>query len=735
MNRYLVSAALLLWSLWLSSEYLAFGGASYVRQHDTAEVNTPYYTALPLLARRNQLGFRDPLAGTGVDALANLKGDMPLVEALFRFAPHWSNSGVLLFAQTFLASLGTYALLRLRMGVSRPSALIASAWFGFLPWSSLPYSGFPTWYGWYVPAFPIVVHALGSEAEKEISAPGMDRRRLSARRAAVAVTTGAVLALGTPTASGILVLPAIAAWLWLFRTRGSRRTLALVFAICATAFVIVKLPAIVALISTVPDSHRAVRNALMLGGDDAQDLWPGRIGEMRAIALAHVVLIAVSLAGWLAGGFRERALNTAMAVTVALLAITCVAPLIQPVLGVFGDAFSTYQFERINRFLPFAAAVTTALALDRLRSAWTSSTTPFGRMSLRAVRIGALTGVTCSLVVASAWMNAGREAARTAGSRADVFFGQEALATIAAEQQGANLFRVATFADRNALAHGRHAAFAWAYGLETADLYVTTYSMRYHQFWSHVIMRARDRRPDIRRYFDTWGNMAYLFNPAARLFDPLPPATDLSLEPVPFDLDLLSLANVRYILSAVPLRDERLTLRPDLRGVLVYENRDVLPRAFVAHEWRQYRDGAAVLSAMSEASAAVLGRTAFIDDNAAARLTIRPPASVAVAAGSTVAFDRNTADRVDLTVTAAAAGILVISNAYSPFWTATIDGVAAEVVPVDHTFQGIGLGAGTHRVLLAYRPPHSAGGAAQPFLIAAALGAMGLAGTIAGLKV
>ena len=100
---YLSALALLAWSAWLACDYLAFGRASYVRQHDTAEVNTPYYTALPLLARHDLLGYRDPLAGTGVDALANLKGDMPLVEALFRYAPHWSNSGVLLFCQTFVA--------------------------------------------------------------------------------------------------------------------------------------------------------------------------------------------------------------------------------------------------------------------------------------------------------------------------------------------------------------------------------------------------------------------------------------------------------------------------------------------------------------------------------------------------------------------------------------------------------------------------------------------------------
>src|SRR5512147_1338618 len=105
-TRWLPALALLAWSAWLACDYLAFGRASYVRQHDAAEVNTAYYTALPILAQHDLLGYRDALAGTGVDALANLKGDIPLVEGLFRYAPHWSNSGVLLICQTFLAGIG-----------------------------------------------------------------------------------------------------------------------------------------------------------------------------------------------------------------------------------------------------------------------------------------------------------------------------------------------------------------------------------------------------------------------------------------------------------------------------------------------------------------------------------------------------------------------------------------------------------------------------------------------------
>lgn len=201
MKPLLHGLALLAWCAWLAFECLAFGPASYIRQHDTAEVNTPFYTALPQLDERRLTGWWDPLAGTSVDALSNLKGDMPVVEALFRYAPHWSNSGVLLLAQSFVAALGIFVLLRSRMHVDPAAALLAAAWFAFLPWVGLPQSGFPTWYGWYVAGFPLTVHALEWCSEL----PG-------GRGTVPAAAVGAVLALGTPTASGMLVVPLAVIW-------------------------------------------------------------------------------------------------------------------------------------------------------------------------------------------------------------------------------------------------------------------------------------------------------------------------------------------------------------------------------------------------------------------------------------------------------------------------------------------------------------------------------------------
>lgn len=699
--------ALFSWCLWLAFEYLAFGPASYIRQHDTAEVNTPFYTALGHLDGRRLTGWWDPLAGTGVDALSNLKGDMPAIEALFRYAPHWSNSGVLLLAQSFIAAFGIFVLLRRRMQVDAPPALLAAAWFAFLPWVSLPHSGFPTWYGWYVAGFPLAVYALAWCSEL----PG-------GRGTLAATAIGAVLALGTPTASGILVLPVAACWVLAFAEPAQRRAALLPLTWFALAFIVMKAPAIAALLSSVPGSHRVVRSVAALHENGALELKPSRWGDIRAIVVAHSVLIVVAVSGLAAAGFRNRRLNMTLGGMAALLALSAAVPLLQPVLALAGESFRSYQVDRVTRFFPIVAAVGSALALQQLAHA----RRPFAR----AVRTAAWTAMLVSLVAASVWMNAGREARRIAGNRYDAFFDQPILHRLATERQSGDPFRVATFADRNAGAHGRHAAFAWAYGLETADMYVTTYPLRYHEFWSRVIAPVRDRRPDIRAYFDTWGSMAYLFNPAAPLFGP-PSATGLApFDGFPFDLDLLSLANVRYVLSAVPISDERLTLRPDSRGTLVYENAGVLPRFFVAHRVRAFVDEAELLATLGQASAAELRRTAFIA-GAIAEGSIEHSAAV-VAPEATVQVRDYSADRIQLDVATSAPGVLVVTNSFSEFWRATIDGTSAPVFPVYHAFQGMTLEKGTHRVELSYRPPYSFGGAAQPLLLAALVAIVGAGG-------
>ena len=676
MRRILPAVVLLVWSAWLASAYLTHGRDSYIRQHDTAEVNTPYYIALPQLHARGLVGLRDPLGGTGIDALSNLKGDLPLVEVFFTAWPHWSNSGLLLLCQTFAAALGVYLLARRTFGLSRAPSLTAAAWLALLPWVGIAYSGYPTWYGFSVAAVPWTLLVLTRES----------RRPASPRL--LAVLCGLLAALGTPTASGGAIITIVALALVVFTPRGRRREAALLSALFAIAFLFAKLLTIVALLSTAPESHRLVRAQLPFGIADTAGLWAWRVVETKELLLPYALPLGIAALGWLFAGTHRRHLRVCLGIVIALAVVTLAAPLAQDVQGALGGAFRSYALERVNRFTPVFIVLAAAFALEDLRKRQ-------GYVLLVAVS-------TISLAVISLEMNRRRENDRQKGDRYSAFFEDATLHALAARQTREDLFRVATFADRNANHFGQHAAFAWAYGLETADVYCTIYSLRYHRFWDRVIAPATNARPDIRDYFGRWGNMAYLFNPSAQLFDPFVEPQDPSLRPAPFNTALLALANVRYVVSRVPIHDPALSPRPSSSNLLLYEHATPLPRFFVVHRWQRFESPDALLDVLERSTPAQLRTTALLEDEPRG-ITATPDAPP-----STVTVARYEADRIELDVVTPAPGLLIASNAYMQHWRARVNDEPADVIPAYHAFLAVPVPAGTHRLRLDYAPPHAA---------------------------
>jgi hypothetical protein len=137
-----------------------------------------------------------------------------------------------------------------------------------------------------------------------------------------------------------------------------------------------------------------------------------------------------------------------------------------------------------------------------------------------------------------------------------------------------------------------------------------------------------------------------------------------------------------------------------------YDYRPRLPDAFVV--------GAVERVTPPEARRRLAGTVAF-DPTAAALVETRCPACARARtpgpAGSvsTIRWGTNT---VDVHATVDRPGVLVVSQAWFPGWTATVDGRAAPVVRVDGLVQGVPVGPGRHRVELSYRAPGLAVGAA-----------------------
>ena len=715
--RFLALAVLVAWSGWLAWEYLAYGRLSYIRQHDTAEVNTSYYTGLPRLASDGRVGSWHPVALAGADARANIKGEPVLIEALFRWWPHWSNSGVLLFTQTLIAAVGMLVLARRRLASDYLAATLAAAAFSFNYTPNLAYSGFPTWYGLFVPGLPFLLLALGWSCA-----------RGPWTAATVAALAGVVMALGSLVVLSAFLLPVAAYWLLVVERRRPRSVLA-VFGVFVAVFLALKAPVIAALLTTAADSHRTLLPRLPYGTPDDIAFQARRVAEASAMLRDHQVVLWCAVAGWLAGGYRRRALNALLlALAAVALELRYLIPLRELLRSVV-PSLASFQLDRFTYFVPFLAAAAGAAGLAELGSVarrirWTA---PRWIAIALLWCVGASIGL--QLLRQSTAMNAARELERRNGSNYASFYRQPVLNALAAATAKGEPFRVVTFAEANNGTHGEAPAYAWAYGLETADGYLNAYPLRFHEFWARVIAPAAARREDIREYFYQWGNRADLFSPYAPLLkvavfdDPAPVARHI------FNLDLLSLANVRYVISAVALQDDRLRLwdgnrsQPavtpvttiargfgrNLEGAVVkqrfvYENPGAFPRFFVASAQRVVEGRDAALDAVTAADPATLHATAIVERALAG--VPDEPSGVGLSP-PVVQVRSDTADRIELTASASGPSVLVATNTYSPHWRATVNRARKDVFVVNGTFQGVQIDAGSNQVVLEYSPPYA----------------------------
>ena len=223
-----------------------------------------------------------------------------------------------------------------------------------------------------------------------------------------------------------------------------------------------------------------------------------------------------------------------------------------------------------------------------------------------------------------------------------------------------------------------------AVGLFQADGYQAIYQLGVHDLFGALTAPELRDDPDLYRYFWSWGVRAYAFGPR--------------IDPEVADLIGIRWLYVRGTASPGDADTER--FRDG--DVAVYENPDVLPRAFVAGAVAQRPTRAELVDALGAASRDQLGATAWIlDEDAASFGTGLPAGSLGSRPAQITSY---TPDRIELIVPDGPAGVLVLTDAYGPGWTATVDDAAAPVAPVDLAFRGIVVPAGPHHVVLRYVP-------------------------------
>jgi hypothetical protein len=165
---------------------------------------------------------------------------------------------------------------------------------------------------------------------------------------------------------------------------------------------------------------------------------------------------------------------------------------------------------------------------------------------------------------------------------------------------------------------------------------------------------------------------------------------------------LIDQAGKTLALSALTQQSDLSLVYRDER-VGLYENRNVLPRAFIVHAAEVVADEQ-VLARMQD-PAFQPNRLALLSDGA-------PLSDESPAQGDAVEITLDKPERVVVKAQSARAGFLVLADTWYPGWTATVDGRATPIARADYVFRAVLLAPGAHTIAFEYRPPSVAVGAA-----------------------
>lgn len=167
-------------------------------------------------------------------------------------------------------------------------------------------------------------------------------------------------------------------------------------------------------------------------------------------------------------------------------------------------------------------------------------------------------------------------------------------------------------------------------------------------------------------------------------------------EYTPLRSNLLDLLNVKYILTtrAVPFENYPLVYDGELK---IYENPNVLPRAFLVNRARVFENRDELLRALPSADV----RSEVLLEASA------PPALPSQGEGVAVAspaFEKYTGSEVILKTNVQAPSYLVLTDTYFPGWIAQIDGQDTPMYRANGNFRAVVVPEGEHTVRFKYSP-------------------------------
>ncbi len=170
---------------------------------------------------------------------------------------------------------------------------------------------------------------------------------------------------------------------------------------------------------------------------------------------------------------------------------------------------------------------------------------------------------------------------------------------------------------------------------------------------------------------------------------------------------MLNLLGVRYILDNDGVASSDWDPRPDrfpgsrfqllhqINKRKIYENKDVLPRAAIFHDFVVEQNGASLIKKLFD-PAFTYSKTLLLESApqiTAKQLPITPAKIVSYSANS-----------IEIDTNATESGMLFLSDNHYPGWEASVDNEPVSIYKADYSFRAIELPKGPHKVTFIYKP-------------------------------
>ncbi|MBF8297602.1 MAG: hypothetical protein HW395_259 [candidate division NC10 bacterium] len=162
-----------------------------------------------------------------------------------------------------------------------------------------------------------------------------------------------------------------------------------------------------------------------------------------------------------------------------------------------------------------------------------------------------------------------------------------------------------------------------------------------------------------------------------------------------FESVLIDLLNVKYLISDRELQHSKLTLVWQ-DGARVYENRSVLPRAFLVYRTQVLRNGGEAARALRDPNFDPSDVVLLEEEGAALSGPVDP--------APTVRISDYQPERVVVEASSRYDGILILADSWFPGWKATVNGIPVKILRGNLLLRAVPIPAGHHQVIFRYDP-------------------------------